>query len=355
MFRNFRMVSRVVFGRGAFNQAEDIFGERRKESPGAFIFLVDKVFEGKPLASRVPVKDGDQLIFVDVNPHEPTTILVDALTKKAAESGKITGVVGIGGGSLMDLAKAVAVMLTNPGSSADYQGWDLPKVPSIWHAGVPTLSGTGSEVSRTTVLTGPVRKLGINSDYSVFDQIILDPELIADVPSEQRFWTGMDCYIHCVESLNGTFLNAFSQAYGEKSEDICREIFLKPWETASDDKLMMASYCGGMSIAYSQVGVCHAMSYGLAYVLGVRHGIGNSIVFDYLSEFYPKGVDEFRRMMDVHKITLPRGITKGLDEAGFEKMISVALSLEPLWQNALGPDWKEKMTPEKARRMYEKM
>lgn len=355
MFRNFRMVSRVVFGRGSFNQAEDIFEERRKASPGAFIFLVDDVFKGSALLSRVPKTDNDQLILVDVKHHEPTTIQVDALTKQAAESEKISGVIGIGGGSVMDLAKAVAVMLTNPGSSADYQGWDLPKFPSIWHAGVPTLSGTGSEVSRTTVLTGPVRKLGINSDYSVFDQIILDPELIADAPPDQRFYTGMDCFIHCVESLKGTFLNAFSQAYGEKAEDICREIFLKPWEPDSDDALMMASYCGGMSIAYSQVGVCHALSYGLAYVLGVRHGVGNSIVFDYLSEFYPKGVDEFRGMMDVHKISLPRGVTKGLDEAGFDKMISVALSLEPLWQNALGPDWKSKMNAEKARALYEKM
>ncbi len=355
MFRNFRMVSRVVFGRGSFNQAEEIFEARRQEAPGALVFLVDDVFRGKPLAARVPKKEKDLLIFVDVKPHEPTTIQVDALTKEAAAAGKVSAVIGIGGGSVMDLAKAVAVMLTNPGSSADYQGWDLPKVPSIWHAGVPTLSGTGSEVSRTTVLTGPVRKLGINSDYSVFDQIILDPELIADAPPDQRFFTGMDCFIHCVESLNGTFLNAFSQAYGEKAEDVCREIFLKPWETASDDKLMMASYCGGMSIAYSQVGVCHALSYGLAYVQGVRHGVGNSIVFDQLSEFYPKGVEEFRAMMEVHKVSLPRGVTKGLNEAGFTKMISVALSLEPLWQNALGPDWKAVMTPERARALYEKM
>ena len=91
------------------------------------------------------------------------------------------------------------------------------KNPAVYHAAVPTLSGTGSEVSRTTVLTGPDKKLGINSDYTVFDQMVLDPELIADAPPEQHFYTGMDCYIHCIESLTGTYLNAFSQAYGEKS------------------------------------------------------------------------------------------------------------------------------------------
>ena len=77
----------------------------------------------------------------------------------------------------MDLAKAVSLMLTNPGSSVDYQGWDLIKNPAVYHVGIPTLSGTGSEVSRTTVLTGPEKKLGINSDHTVFDQIVLDPLL----------------------------------------------------------------------------------------------------------------------------------------------------------------------------------
>lgn len=114
----------------------------------------------------------------------------------------------------------------------------------------------------------------------------------------------MDCYVHDIESLNGTFLNAFSKAYGEKSLQLCEEVFLQDGP-AGDDKLMMASYFGGMSIAYSQVGVCHALSYGLAFVLGVHHGIGNTIVFDYLEEFYPEGVRVFRKMLEKNEIELP--------------------------------------------------
>jgi Alcohol dehydrogenase, class IV len=64
----------------------------------------------------------------------------------------------------------------------------------------------------------------------------------------------------------------------------------------SDDKLMMASYAGGMSIAYSQVGVAHAVSYGLSYLLGTKHGIGNCIVMQHLEEYYPEGVAEFKRI-----------------------------------------------------------
>jgi 3-deoxy-alpha-D-manno-octulosonate 8-oxidase len=353
-FRNFKVVPRVVFGRGCFDQLSEILSDRRTGSGTFVAFLVDDVFQGRDLERRLPLADGDLLLWVNVD-DEPKTGYVDRLTEQVRDHrGEAVGVIGIGGGSTMDLAKAVSLMLTNPGSSADYQGWDLIRRPAVYHAGIPTLSGTGAEVSRTTVLTGPEKKLGINSDHTVFDQIVLDPDLTAGAPADQRFYTGMDCYIHCVESLTGTFLNAFSRAFGEKALILCREVFLEEPPDA-DEKLMMASYFGGMSIAYSQVGVCHALSYGLSYVLGVHHGIGNSIVFDYLEEFYPEGVAEFRAMMERQKISLPRGLTAGLSDEGMAKMIDVALVLEPLWENALGPDWRSRMTRDRIEALYRKM
>ncbi|MGE0086687.1 MAG: iron-containing alcohol dehydrogenase family protein [Desulfococcaceae bacterium] len=355
MFRNFKLVSHMVFGRGCFNQLDDILAKQRKTQGSFIVFIVDHVFTGKPLVSRIPAKPGDMIILADTT-DEPKTKYVDALTAQVRAHSKILpdGVIGIGGGSVMDLAKAVSLMLTNPGSAADYQGWDLIKNPAVYHAGIPTISGTGAEVSRTTVLTGPQKKLGINSDYTVFDQVVLDPELLQGVPADQRFYTGMDCYIHCVESLQGTFLNAFSRAYGEKAMDLCREVFLANPHDA-DDKLMMASYFGGMSIAYSQVGVCHALSYGLSFVLGLHHGIGNCVAFDYLEEFYPEGVREFRQMMEKHGVKLPRNLVSGLTLEQIEKMTDVALVLEPLWENALGKDWKKVMTRERIRKLYQRM
>ncbi len=355
MFRNFKMVSHVVFGRGCFNQLEDILAEKRKHSDSYMVFLVDKVFSDSGLRDRIPLMKQDLLIWVNVD-DEPKTAYVDQLTQNVQRFSDALpdGVVGIGGGSTMDIAKAVSLMLTNPGSSKDYQGWDLVKNSAVYHVGIPTLSGTGAEVSRTTVLTGPEKKLGINSDYTVFDQIVLDPEMVGGAPADQRFFTGMDCYIHCVESLNGTYLNTFSKSYGEKAMALCREVFLED-DPESDDKLMMASYCGGMSIAYSQVGICHALSYGLSFVLGLRHGIGNCIAFDYLEEYYPDGVLEFRRMMEKHDITLPRNLASGIDSEQLERMVDVALILEPLWENALGKDWKRTMTRSKIRELYKKM
>ncbi|HDI58748.1 MAG TPA: iron-containing alcohol dehydrogenase, partial [Desulfobacteraceae bacterium] len=255
VFRNFKLVSHVVFGRGCFDQLDEILAPQRRSAGAPMVFLLDDVHLDRPLAKRIPLHGNDLLLPVNVD-DEPKTAYVDRLTEQVQDAvGALpAGVVGIGGGSTMDLAKAVSLMLTNPGSAADYQGWDLIRRPAVYHVGIPTLAGTGAEVSRTTVLTGPEKKLGINSDHTVFDQVVLDPDLLAGVSTEQWFYTGMDCYIHCVESLQGTFLNAFSRAYGEQAMALCRQVFLQD-SPDGDEKLMMASYCGGMSIAYSQVGV----------------------------------------------------------------------------------------------------
>jgi len=242
-FRNFKLVGYVVYGRGSFEQLDEILNPHRKAGQ-PMVFLVDHYFEGKSLPNRIPLRDNDIILYVDVT-TEPKTIYVDELASRLKqEFGSISGVIGIGGGSTMDLAKAVSLMMNNPGSSADYQGWDLVKVPGVYKVGIPTLSGTGAEVSRTTVLTGPTKKLGMNSDFTPFDQIVLDPELTKDAPANQRFYTGMDCYIHCIESLEGTFLNEFSKSYGEKALELCRKVFVEKdvWDEESDDQLMMASY-----------------------------------------------------------------------------------------------------------------
>ncbi|TFG73725.1 MAG: iron-containing alcohol dehydrogenase, partial [Flavobacteriales bacterium] len=291
-YKNFPMVPRVIYGRGSFDQLGALLMPIRKNADAPCIFLVDDIFEGTPLADRIPLIFNDQVIFISAD-EEPKTVQVDVLVAniKNGFTELPSAIIGIGGGTLLDLSKAVAIMLTNTGSASEYQGWDLVQQAAVYHLGIPTISGTGAEVSRTAVLLGPDKKLGINSDHTVFDQVLLDPDLTKGVSKEQWFYTGMDCFIHCIESLEGTYLNAFSQTYGEKALDLCKEVFLgnlSPLE--SREKLMMASWHGGMSIAYSQVGVAHALSYGLSYLLGVKHGIGNCLVFEHLQEFYPEGV-----------------------------------------------------------------
>ena len=351
------MVPRVIYGRGSFDDLGEIIAPKRQAN-APFIFLIDEVFAGREsLTGRIPLAGRDTIIFINTA-DEPKTKQVDALRDRLREEfGAVSGIIGVGGGSIMDLAKAVGLMMTHEGSSAQYQGWDLLKRPGVYRVGIPTLSGTGAEVSRTAVLTGPERKLGLNSDYTTFDQVLLDPALTKGAPTNQRFFTGMDCYIHCIESLNGTYLNAFSKSYGEKAQALCEEVFLhkNEWDDESDEALMMASWHGGMSIAYSQVGVAHAVSYGMAFVLGTHHGVGNAIVFNYLEEYYPEGVRKFHDMISRWGIDLPRNVCAACTDAQFESMITVSLGMTPLWENALGKDWQRIMTAEKLRKLYERM
>ncbi|WP_272974108.1 MULTISPECIES: iron-containing alcohol dehydrogenase family protein [Croceibacter] len=351
------MVPRIVFGNGCFDQLPTILNKKR--AVGApFVYLVDDVFKGNDtFINRIKLKGNDVIKYISAD-YEPKTSQVDVIVTELKEEFQLlpSGIIGIGGGTLLDLAKAVSILLKNPGKAKDYQGWDLVKSPAIYHVGIPTISGTGAEVSRTTVLTGPEKKLGINSDYTPFDQVILDPDLTKTVPKDQWFYTGMDCYIHCIESLNGTYLNAFSQSYGDKAYDLCKEIFLGNLEDEeSRAKLMMASWHGGMSIAYSQVGVAHAMSYGMSYVLGTKHGIGNCIVFDKLEDYYPKGVALFKEMKAKHNITLPQGLCKDLTEQQLQTMVDVSLGLTPLWENALGKNWQEVMNEATLKALFLKM
>ena len=338
---------------------DSILAEKRNENNKFFLFVVDNYFKGKPLEKRIPAKKEDAVMFIDVDPHEPTTEQIDNIRDEILKTkGLPAGVVGIGGGSIMDIAKAVSLMFTNEGSSTLYQGLNLIKKPGIYHLGVPTISGTGAECSMTAVLTGPVKKLGLKCDWTVFNQVILDPDLIASVPRDWWFYTGMDTYIHCVESENGKLNNAYSHAYAEQALKLCRDVFVNEGSgqnAENDEKLMVASLMGGLSLTYSEVGVCHALSYGLSVVLHMRHCYANCVIFQHLDDFYPEGVKEFRQMLQKHKIELPQNLSKSWTDQQITDMAIVAYNLPHMWNHAVGPDWKEKITVQSIEKLFRRL
>lgn len=196
-----------------------------------------------------------------------------------------------------------------------------------------------------------------NPDVRNLGKLVLDPNLISSVPDPQRFYTAMDCYIHNIEAANGHRKTVMGDSLGTESLRLCREIFLsKDSRTAeNDEKLMIASYLGGLSLTYSEVGACHAISYGLASVTGVHHGLGNCIVFNQLDEFYPEGVKEFRVMMKNNNIELPKGFNANRSTEEIEQMIDVSLTLIFMWAHVCGPDWEKIITREKLRGLLMKM
>ena len=186
----------------------------------------------------------------------------------------------------------------------------------------------------------------------MFDAIVLDPDLGVSVPADQRFYSAMDCYIHCVESLRGTMINEIAAAYASKALEMCQAVFL---ENADDEKLMVASYMGGVSIVNSEVGVCHALSYGLSLILGYRHGIANCIAFNVLDEYYDQYVVEMRDMLRRENVELPQDVCRDLTPAQIDSMVDMTLRMERPLTNALGPDYKSLLPREKIKELYAKM
>ncbi len=341
-------IGKLVFGRGSVVQSAQMLEPIRHKNQGFIVYVIDHYFKNHELLNKLDIRSGDQVYFEDCDVLEPTTEQVDRLRDNILSlHGLPAGVVGIGGGSVLDIAKALSLMLTNVGSSSEYQGLNLVKVPGIFHMGIPTISGTGAECSTTAVLTGPVKKLGLKCEWTVFDQIVLDPELTHSVPKNHWFYTGMDTYIHCIESETGIHNNAFSRAYGEESLKLCREIFLgeqSGQNPENDDKLMIASLFGGLSLTYSEVGVCHALSYGLSKILGYRHGYANCIAFNHLSDFYGEAVNEFKAMVEHHQIDLPQNLSQHWSHEQISAMAEVSWNLPHMWVHALGYDWQSRIT-----------
>lgn len=351
--RVFKQVPRIVFGAGSLSRLSEVLPAKSSQDPTYKIFVVDHAHKETGVMSKVQVEETDLLFWVD-STHEPSVDTVDSLRDQVLKTKSTLplSVIGIGGGCAMDVAKGIAVMLTNEGKASQYQGWDLVKKPAVHKIGVPTISGSGSEASRTAVFYSQGKKFGINSDFSMFDAIILDSSLIGTVPRDSAFYTAMDCYIHSVESLQGTMINELAKAYATSGLNLCRKYFL---EGGNADELMVASYMGGASIVNSEVGVCHALSYGLSLELGFHHGIANCIAFNVLDDYYGSYVEEFRGLLKRNKISLPEKVCARVNDEMMERMIAMTFRMEKPLTNALGPNWKDKLTREKVIDLYRRM
>jgi 3-deoxy-alpha-D-manno-octulosonate 8-oxidase len=253
----------------------------------------------------------------------------------------------------------VANLLTNGGKAEQYQGWDLVKKPAVHKIGIPTISGTGAEATRTCVMTNTRSglKLGMNSDYTVFDHLVLDPELTVTVPRDQYFYTGMDAYIHCFEAMAGSYRNAVGDAYSRETINLCRQVFNAEdmMGPESRERLMVASYLGGCAIATSYVGLVHPFSAGLSVVLGLHHCVANCIAMRAMSEFYPEAYDEFWSMVERQEINIPAGVAQGLTGEQYRALYDATVIHQKPLTNALGENFIDVLTYDKVVSLFQKM
>jgi 3-deoxy-alpha-D-manno-octulosonate 8-oxidase len=359
--RNVRNVLRYTVGDGSLSGLTNLLEPRRLIDSGSVIFFIDEFFKKQPeILAKLGISAEDCTIFLPVD-NEPSTEVVDVLTAQLRNDGfeRASAIVGMGGGVTMDVAKAVSNLLTNGGKAEDYQGWDLLKVPGIYKVGIPTISGTGAEATRTCVMTNKRTglKLGMNSDFTVFDQIVMDPLLTSTVPRNQYFFTGMDAYIHCVEALAGSYRNAIGDAYSRETINLCRQVFLEGdmMSSLSRERLMVASYLGGCAIATSYVGLVHPFSAGLSVVLGLHHCVANCIVMRAMQPYYPNEYEEFWKMVERQEVAIPEGVARNLTDEQYEQLYaSTVIHQKPL-TNALGENYRDILTKEKVVEIFKAM
>lgn len=309
------------------------------------VFLIDDFFDAASTASELGAAQGDW-VFPVPTAEEPSTSSIDVFTSRILEQDERPPgvVVGFGGGITMDSAKALSNLLTNRGQAQDYQGWDLLTRAGVHKIGVPTISGTGAETSRTCVLTNAQThvKLGMNSRFSLYNVVILDPSLSETVPRNQFFYTGMDTYMHSIESLSGRYRNPFADALSREAVRQVREVFESDDMMSNQNRtsLMTASCIGGMAIAGSYVGLIHPMSAALSVVFGTHHGVANCMVMRAMKDFYPVEYAEFWRMAEKQEVEVPMLQGASLTQTELDRLSDATLMHERPLSNALGIDYR---------------
>ena len=305
------------------------------------IVFVDNFFKKKKIFKNFNLTK--KIIYIDTT-DEPTTNLVDKLISKLSKK-KIDCVIGFGGGSILDISKAVSILLKNKGKCSKYVGWDKVQKRGVYKIAIPTLSGTGAEASKTCVFIDYKKKIkmGINSEYSLFDQVICDFKLQRTVPKEQFFYSAMDTYIHSMESLDGKYRNFIADEKSRIAIRLCREVFSsnKLMKDENLKKMMLASFLGGSAIGSSFVGFVHPLSSALSVNYGTKHTLANCIIMKVMNNHYKKCHKEFLNYCKNHKINIPKIHEKNQYNLN-NLILSTMHHVKPL-ENKFGKNFKKKL------------
>ena len=239
---------------------------------------------------------GLTVTVIDSTPPEPEVADVLAIEAAARAAGTHDLVVGIGGGSAIDVAKILAVLLAQNLNLRDV----LTKKVEIGARGlpnimVPTTSGTGAEATPNSIILVPEDelKIGIVSPYLLPDAVILDPQLTLSLPPDVTASTGMDALTHAIECYCSKKGNAFSDLYALESIRLIgrsiRRAFANGQDVAAREDMLMGAYWGGVCIATSSTTAVHALAYPLGGKYRMAHGLSNAILLPSVMAFNQSG------------------------------------------------------------------
>ena len=287
---SFKIPQEIVFGVGALKRLPEllekcgsrkmlIVSDRSLEKIGV-VDKVKKIVE----ASGIEVS-----MFLDILPN-PTVEMVDQAVKAYQDSGA-TSIVALGGGSPMDVAKAVGILATYGGSITEYEG--AHKVPGaiVPMIAIPTTAGTGSEVTAFSVITDTARnyKLTVFSYELLPKYALLDPEMITSVPPSVAAACGIDALIHALEAYISLGSSPFSDAMAEKAMELIggniRRFVANRKDIEAASAMMTGSMFAGIAFAWARLGNVHAMSHPVSAYFGVAHGVANAILLPVIVEY----------------------------------------------------------------------
>ncbi len=286
----FQTVPKIIFGCGAVRQLGDV-AKTLGASRVAVVTDPGIVQAGihEPVMEVLHSAELHPALFADVEP-DPKIEIVDQCLAFLREHGSDL-VVGLGGGSSLDISKAAAVMTANDGPVNQYAGMNLVPKPGLPTLLIPTTAGTGSEVTSISVLSDTVNKvkIGVVSDYMFASAVLLDPELTLGLPPHITASTGLDALIHAIESYTGkraTFLTEpLAMAAIQRIARHLRTAYADGSNLEARIGMLEGSLLAGMAFANTQTAGAHACALSLGGKFHLAHGVATSLMLPAVMRF----------------------------------------------------------------------
>ncbi|HEV8580287.1 MAG TPA: iron-containing alcohol dehydrogenase [Thermoanaerobaculia bacterium] len=282
--RPFRAPTRILMFPGCLAQVANVVAGY---DPLRVLMVTDPGIEETGWPERVWKLLGehriDAITFAKVEPN-PRTSTVDRLVAWGREE-KAELVLGIGGGSVLDAAKAAAMLMTNGGSAADYEGRNRYRNRPLPFIAVPTTCGTGSEVTWVSVLTVAERqaKISVKGETMFPDWALVDCELLRTLPSRVVAWTGIDALTHAVEAFTCRLANPISDVLAASAVSLLFHYLRRAAADIAGDAeareaVMRASTLAGLAFGNADVAAVHCLSESLGGRYDLPHGLANAVL-----------------------------------------------------------------------------
>ena len=287
---NFFVKSNIDFGRGALNDLSEIIkGYSLKSVMVVYDGGVKAAGIADKVVSEVEKSGVSYCIFDGVIPN-PTNDVVEEAAVIAKEA-NVEGFVAVGGGSSIDLAKAVNVLMTNEGRIGEYGGIGMVKNPCLPLIAIPTTAGTSSEITNVSALidTEKVIKYVVIDNNIVASDVIADPELTRTVPQSVTAATGMDAITHAVESYISNMATPLTEYNALKGLEILYKNLPKVCADGNDmdarEQMMLGCIITGFSFSNANLGLVHGIAHTLSAHFGLAHGMANACVLPYVMRY----------------------------------------------------------------------